>query len=180
VALDEGLSPQQVAEGFAVFEGMKRRQEVRGEEGDVLVIDDFAHHPTAVRETIRAGRERWPDRRLVAVFEPRSNSSRRKTFEAEYARAFDEAACAFLSTPEQKDTDPDADLMDASAVARTITERGVPAQLHNGADALIGPLREELRPGDVALVMSNGGFGNLHERLLERLADGSGETQGAA
>ncbi|PSQ81334.1 MAG: UDP-N-acetylmuramate:L-alanyl-gamma-D-glutamyl-meso-diaminopimelate ligase, partial [Bacteroidetes bacterium QS_8_68_15] len=101
-------------------------------------------------------------------------------FEEEYGRAFDQAACAFLSTPPQKDSDPDADLMDTGAVVRTISERGVPAHLHNGADALIGPLSEELRPGDVALVMSNGGFGNLHERLLERLADGSGETQEAA
>jgi UDP-N-acetylmuramate: L-alanyl-gamma-D-glutamyl-meso-diaminopimelate ligase len=177
VALDEGLSPQQVADGFAAFQGMKRRQEVRGEEGGVLVIDDFAHHPTAVRETIRAGRERWPDRRLMAVFEPRSNSSRRKTFEEEYGRAFDQAACAFLSTPPQKDSDPDADLMDAGAVVRTISERGVPAHLYNGADALIGPLSEELRPGDVALIMSNGGFGNLHERLLERLADGQSRSR---
>jgi UDP-N-acetylmuramate: L-alanyl-gamma-D-glutamyl-meso-diaminopimelate ligase len=177
VALDEGLSPQQVADGFAAFQGMKRRQEVRGEEGGVLVIDDFAHHPTAVRETIRAGRERWPDRRLMAVFEPCSNSSRRKTFEEEYGRAFDQAACAFLSTPPQKDSDPDADLMDAGAVVRTISERGVPAHLYNGADALIGPLSEELRPGDVALIMSNGGFGNLHERLLERLADGQSRSR---
>ena len=175
VALDEGLSPDEVADGFAAFEGMKRRQEVRGEEGGVLVIDDFAHHPTAVRETIRAGRERWPERRLVAVFEPRSNSSRRKIFEEEYGRAFDQAACAFLSTPQTKESDHDAELMDSGAVIRTIERRGVPAYEYNGADALLGPLLEEVQPGDVALVMSNGGFGNLHERLLDALADGEAE-----
>jgi UDP-N-acetylmuramate: L-alanyl-gamma-D-glutamyl-meso-diaminopimelate ligase len=171
VALGEGLSPQDVAEGFVAFEGMKRRQEVLGEEGGVLVIDDFAHHPTAVRETIRAGRERWPDRRLVAVFEPRSNSSRRKVFEEEYGRAFDRAACAFLSTSAHKTSDHGAELMDAGAVVRTIEERGVPARAYEGADALIGPLLAEVRPGDVALIMSNGGFGGLHERLLDALAE---------
>ena len=172
VALDEGLTPEQVAAGFEAFQGMKRRQEVRGEEGGVLVVDDFAHHPTAVRETIRAGRERWPDRRLVAVFEPRTNSSRRKIFEKEYGRAFDQAACAFLSTPPLKASDADTDLMDIDAVVRTIEARGVPARSYNGADALLEPLLETVRPGDVALVMSNGGFGNLHERLLDALANG--------
>lgn len=174
VALDEDLTPQQVAEGFKAFRGMKRRQEVRGEAGGVLVVDDFAHHPTAVRETIRAGRERWPDRRLVAVFEPRSNSSRRKVFEDEYGRAFDQAACAFLSTPPEKDGDPvGQEQMDIEAVVLTIQRRGVPARAYDGADALLPPLFEAVRPGDVALIMSNGGFGNLHERLLERLAQGA-------
>jgi hypothetical protein len=81
IALDEGVSPAVLADGIAHFRGMRRRQEIRGDVNGVLVIDDFAHHPTAVRETVRAIADRWPERRVVAVFEPRSNSSRRKVFE---------------------------------------------------------------------------------------------------
>ncbi len=169
VALAEGLTPEELAQSFASFKGMKRRQEVRGEAGKVLVVDDFAHHPTAVAETIRAASERWPERRLVAVFEPRSNSSRRKVFEAAYAEAFDDAAEAFLSAPPVRHNDDAQAMMDPEAVARTIAERGTPAAVYESADALLDPLAEALRPGDVALIMSNGGFGNLHARLLERL-----------
>ncbi len=169
VALDAGLAPAQLAEGFASFAGMKRRQEVRGEAGGVLVVDDFAHHPTAVRETIHAARARWPERRVVAVFEPRSNSSRRKVFEKPYAEAFDQADQVFLSAPPVRPGDQRREMMDAEVVVRRIRERGAPAALHPDADALLAPLAEALRPGDVALIMSNGSFGGLHERLLQRL-----------
>lgn len=170
LALDEGLTANEVARGFASFRGMKRRQEVRGEAGGVLVVDDFAHHPTAVRETVRAVHQRWPARRVVAVFEPRSNSSRRKVFEDDYAGAFAEAGHAFLSAPPLRHNDDAATLMDAEAVVRRIERRGTPAALYPDADALLPPLLEALRPGDVALVMSNGGFGGLHQRLLDALA----------
>ncbi len=169
VALDEGLTPVQIARGFATFEGLKRRQEVRGEAAGVLVLDDFAHHPTAVRATIQAVRERWPQRRLVAVFEPRSNSSRRKVFETPYAEAFDDAALAFLSAPPFRHNDDATQFMNADVVAQTITERGVPACVYPGAEALLPALLEAARPGDVVLIMSNGGFGGLHDRLLKHL-----------
>ena len=169
VALDEGLAPAAIADGFARFKGMKRRQEIRGEEGGVLVLDDFAHHPTAVRATLQAVRERWPERRLVAVFEPRSNSSRRKVFEQPYAEAFDHADLAFLSAPPFRHNDEVDRFMDAEVVAETITERSVPAAVHEGADALLPPLLTAVRPGDVVLIMSNGGFGGIHTRLLAAL-----------
>lgn len=170
LGLAEGLTPQQVADGLATFRGMKRRQEVRGEAHGVLVVDDFAHHPTAVRETIRAIAGRWPDRRLVAVFEPRSNSSRRKVFEQAYGEAFDEAALAFLSAPPLRHNDHPDDFLDAGDLAAAIAARGVPTAVYPSADALLGPLLDAVRPGDVVLVMSNGSFGGLHDKLLAALA----------
>lgn len=169
VALDEGLTPAQLADGFASFRGIKRRQELRGEAGGVLVLDDFAHHPTAVRETIRAVRECWPTRRLVAVFEPRSNSSRRKVFEQGYAEAFDDAAAVFLSSPPFRHNDDAADFMDLHAVMDRITAQGIPVVIEPDADALLPRLVEAVRPGDVVLIMSNGSFGGLHDRLLRAL-----------
>jgi UDP-N-acetylmuramate: L-alanyl-gamma-D-glutamyl-meso-diaminopimelate ligase len=170
LALDEGLTPMQLAEGFASFLGIKRRQEVRGEVCGVLVLDDFAHHPTAVRETIHAVRERWPDRRLVAVFEPRSNSSRRKVFEQGYAEAFDEAAAVFLSSPPFRHNDNAADFMDVPAVVARIAAQGIPIIVEADAEALLPRLHATLQPGDVVLIMSNGSFGGLHDKLLQALA----------
>jgi UDP-N-acetylmuramate: L-alanyl-gamma-D-glutamyl-meso-diaminopimelate ligase len=170
IALGEGLTPDEVARGLGTFRGMKRRQEVRGEAGGVLVVDDFAHHPTAVRETILAVAERWPERRLVAVFEPRSNSSRRKVFEGPYSEAFAGAALAFLSAPPLRHNDTVEDFMDAEAVAASATRAGTPTRVFPDADALLPALTSAVRPGDVVLVMSNGAFGGLHDRLLAALA----------
>lgn len=171
IALDEGIPPEVIAEGISHFRGMKRRQEIRGDVGGVLVIDDFAHHPTAVRETVQAIAERWPERRIVAVFEPRSNSSRRKIFEEAYSEAFESAQAVFLSMPPVRANDKADDLLDADAVADKIRESGIRASAHGDADELLPPLLETLRPGDVALIMSNGGFGNVHYKLLEALHD---------
>ena len=171
VALNEGLSSEQIAKGFASFKGMKRRQEVRGEVGDVLVVDDFAHHPTAVRATIQSVQERWPTRRLVAVFEPRSNSSRRKVFEQPYAEAFDEVDLVFLSAPPFLHSDYVTRFMDVEVVVQGIADRGIPAAAYANADSLLPALRDAVHPGDVVLIMSNGGFGNIHARLLDALAE---------
>jgi UDP-N-acetylmuramate: L-alanyl-gamma-D-glutamyl-meso-diaminopimelate ligase len=169
ICLAEGLTPDQIARGMGTFQGMKRRQEVRGEVGGVLVVDDFAHHPTAVHETIGAIAERWPERRLVAVFEPRSNSSRRKVFEQAYSEAFDRAERAFISAPPLRHNDTADQLMDAGLVVRNIDARGTPASLHTSTDNLLPDLLGELRPGDVVLIMSNGSFGGLHDKLLSGL-----------
>jgi len=170
LARREGASLSQIVEGLATFEGMKRRQEVRGRPHDVLVLDDFAHHPTAVQATIEAVRAGHPNRRLVAVFEPRSNSSRRKIFEAPYGRAFDAADAAFLKAPPVRHNDDEAVMLDPAAVVRTIEERGTPARAVERVDALLPALVDTLRPGDVALLMSNGSFDGLPERLVDELA----------
>jgi len=169
VALDEGVHVDRIGDAFRAFEGIQRRQQVRGEVGGVVVVDDFAHHPTAVRATIQAARERWPERRIVAVFEPRSNSSRRKVFEAGYAEAFVEAHAAFLSTPPFRHNDDPSNFMDVDAVLSALSAKGLDTFKAPDADALLPMLIRYLKPGDVALIMSNGAFGGIHGRLLEAL-----------
>lgn len=169
IAFSEGCSPAQVADGFASFGGIKRRQEVRGTAGGVTVVDDFAHHPTAVRATLNAIRQRFPDRRLVAIFEPRSNTSRSTLFQDEYGQSFNTADHVFLKAPPVRHNDDTDRMLDPSAVARAVTERGTPTAVYPDVDSLLPALLDTLHPGDVALIMSNGGFGGLHDRLLHHL-----------
>ena len=168
VALDAGASMEQVAEGLGSFAGMKRRQEVRWD-GDVLVVDDFAHHPTAVQATVQGARERWPGRRVVAVFEPRSNSSRRSAFQGAYADALATADAVFLSTPPLRHNDDPVDFVDPDAMAAAIGRSGPPGRAYPSADALLPDLLADLGPGDLALVMSNGSFDGLVGRLAAAL-----------
>ncbi len=170
LARREGVSPPVIAAGLESFGGMKRRQQVRGRPNDVLVVDDFAHHPTAVEATVQALRTAHPDRRLVAIFEPRSNTSRRTRFEAAYGTAFDAADRVFLKAPPVRHNDDADAMLDPNAVAQTIRERGVPAEVFATVDAVLPTLTDALRPGDVALLMSNGSFGGLPDRLPDALA----------
>ncbi len=172
VALDAGATAQQVAAGLGSFAGMKRRQEVR-HDGEVLIVDDFAHHPTAVQATVQGARERWPGRRVVAVFEPRSNSSRRSAFQDPYADALATADALFLSTPPLRHNDDPADFVDPAAIADAVRQSGTAARAYDSADALLPDLLAELRPGDLALVMSNGSF----DGLVAKLADALGERE---
>ena len=170
MARAEGVSYDQIAEGLATFAGMKRRQAVRGEPGGVLVIDDFAHHPTAVAVTLDGLRTAYPERRLLVAFEPRSNSSRRKVFEDAYGRAFDAADQVFLKAPPVRHNDDADAMLDPAVVVQTVEGRGIPAEAFSNVDALLPALVDAARPGDVAVLMSNGSFDGLHERLLEALA----------
>ena len=172
VALDAGATPAQVADGLGSFAGMKRRQEVR-HDGDVLVVDDFAHHPTAVHATIQGVRERWPGRRIVAVFEPRSNSSRRSAFQAPYADALATADALFLSTPPLRHNDDPADFVDPDAMAHAVSEAGTPASAYPSAESLLPDLLADLGSGDLVLVMSNGSFDGLVAKLAAVLGEPS-------
>jgi UDP-N-acetylmuramate: L-alanyl-gamma-D-glutamyl-meso-diaminopimelate ligase len=164
-----GLRADQIREGFASFAGVKRRQEIRGTIGDVLVIDDFAHHPTAVRETIAAIRLRYPDRRLWAVFEPRSNTSRRNIHQSEYAHAFDGTARASIRVPEPHDKVPVDQQLDIPAVVEALRAQGIEADASPDVDVLVKRVVDGARGGDVLLVMSNGAFGGFIPMLLEGL-----------
>ena len=166
-----GISPPAIARAFASFQGVKRRQEVRGEPGGVLVIDDFAHHPTAVRETMAGVRERYAGRRLWAVFEPRSNTSRRNTYQAEYERAFDGADVVMIQTPAPHDKVPADQQLDVSAIVRATTTRGIRASAFATVDEIESAIVRDVQRGDVLLVMSNGSFGGLIPRLLSGLND---------
>lgn len=159
-----GLSLERSIELLSKFQGVKRRQEVRFDRG-VTLIEDFAHHPTAVRETIAAIRRAYPGRRLWAVFEPRSNTSRKKVFQKAYVQAFEEADLALMSVPLLRANDSQADLLDVTELAQDISSSGTPCRALPDAAAIETLLREELKPGDVALIMSNGSFGGLNEKL---------------
>lgn len=169
IARQLGLSADQIREGFASFTGVKRRQEIRGQPGGVLVIDDFAHHPTAVRETITAIRLRYPDRRLWAIFEPRSNTSRRNIHQAEYTHAFEGAALATIRVPEPHDKVPISEQLDIDAVVRALNEQGITADASPDVDVLAQRVLAGARAGDVLLVMSNGAFGGFIPTLLAGL-----------
>ncbi len=165
-----GLKPDEIAAGFKTFRGVKRRQELRGELKGVAVIDDFAHHPTAVRETIAAVAAQYPGRRLVAVFEPRSNTAMRKIHQDEYAHAFKGAAEAIISQPTAIAKVPEAERVDAKKMVDDIAAAGTKARWMESPDAIVKALTTELRSGDVVLAMSNGAFGGLHDKLLKALS----------
>ena len=165
-----GLKPDEIAAGFKTFRGVKRRQELRGELKGIAVIDDFAHHPTAVRETIAAVAAQYPGRRLVAVFEPRSNTAMRKIHQDEYAHAFKGAAEAVISQPTALAKVPEAERVDAKKMVEDIVAAGTKARWMESPDAIVAALVKELRSGDVVLAMSNGAFGGLHDKLLKALS----------
>jgi UDP-N-acetylmuramate: L-alanyl-gamma-D-glutamyl-meso-diaminopimelate ligase len=164
-----GLEFPEIAAGLATFRGVRRRQEMRGEPGGVLVIDDFAHHPTAVRATLGAIRARFPGRRLWAAFEPRSNTSRRRLHQAEYVEALSGADLVALKVPEPHDMVPAEERLDAERVVADLRARGVDARADGDVDRLVRAVAEGARPGDVILVMSNGAFGGFIDRLLAAL-----------
>jgi UDP-N-acetylmuramate: L-alanyl-gamma-D-glutamyl-meso-diaminopimelate ligase len=152
------------------FKGIKKRQEVAGEFQGVLVVEDFAHHPTAVGVTLAAVRQAYPTRRLVAVFEPRTNTSRRKIFQEPYARAFKDADLILLrEPPDLWKVEPEEQFSSRQLVADLVAA-GQAARYFPDTDALLKGLLQTLRPGDVVLVMSNGDFDHLVVRLCEALA----------
>ena len=164
-----GLAPNVIGEAFAGFGGVKRRQESRGEIGGVLVIDDFAHHPTAVRETIGGIRRRYPERRLWAVFEPRSNTSRRNIHQDEYATAFDAADVVTIRVPEPHDKVPPDQQLDVPAIVNELDARGISAHALGDVGELTRLVASEARANDLVLVMSNGSFGGFIPSLLSAL-----------
>jgi UDP-N-acetylmuramate: L-alanyl-gamma-D-glutamyl-meso-diaminopimelate ligase len=166
-----GLSATEILPGLASFRGVARRQELVGEFHGIALVDDFAHHPTAVAGTIAALRLRYPQRRLWAVFEPRSNTSRRKVFQREYVDAFAAADRVIVGGVFHKPTDAvaAADLFSPEQLAADLCVRGTAARALADVEAIRAALLSELRPGDVILLMSNGNFGGLRATLAAAL-----------
>ena len=166
-----GLEDGEIAHGLASFKGVARRQELVGEAGGITVIDDFAHHPTAIAATLAALSDRYPGRRILAAFEPRSNTSRRNVFQSEFARAFDRAARVYLAPVYFKESDkiPSGERLATDVLAQEITSRGPAAKACGSNEELLHALITEAKTGDVIAVMSNGPFDNLKTRLLEEL-----------
>ncbi len=168
-----GVSPNEIARGLKSFTGVMRRQEVIGEAGGITVVDDFAHHPTAIRVTLEAVAERFTGHRILAAFEPRSNTARRNVFQEGFATAFDRASRVYLAPVFFKDNDPipQDERLDTTELADAITERGPMAVACDSNDNILASMLHDARPGDIALFMSNGPFENLKDRFLAALAN---------
>jgi UDP-N-acetylmuramate: L-alanyl-gamma-D-glutamyl-meso-diaminopimelate ligase len=165
-ALHCGLKPQQIRDAFASFKGIKRRMEIRGTASDITVIDDFGHHPTAIRETIRALRVRYPGQRLWAIFEPRTNTTRRNVFQTELSEALSMADAVVVSQVARLELLKPEERLDPARLMREISADGKPAAYLATVDEIIAHVSKEARPGDVVTVFSNGGFGGIHDKLL--------------
>jgi UDP-N-acetylmuramate: L-alanyl-gamma-D-glutamyl-meso-diaminopimelate ligase len=164
-----GLAPEEIAKGIATFQGVKRRQEVVGVVDNVVVLDDFAHHPTAIQETLLAVRLSYPHRRIWAVFEPRSATSRRNIFQNDFVHAFQEAdrvIVADLFAPEKIQA---PERLDPVRLVEDIRKTGQDAWFIPTAEAIVNELASQLLPGDLVCIMSSGGFGGIHTKLLDAL-----------
>ena len=165
-----GVGPSDIEQGLRNFGGVKRRQEVRGIARGITVIDDFAHHPTAVKETLAALKCGYRNRRLIAVFEPRTNSSRRAIFQTDYVSAFDAADMVLLREPTPiEGLQPDELFSSSRLAGDLVNTRQIAAESFPGTDEILMRLTEVLEEGDVVAILSNGGFDNIHNRLLEKI-----------
>ncbi len=164
-----GLDLKNACEKVSGFSGVKRRQELFGVKNDIEIYDDFAHHPTAVRKTLEGFRARFTGKRIIAVFEPRSNSSRRNIFEKEYSEAFDSADISILAEPFNKDVLDEKTRFSSQNVVKSLQNRGKDAHFIENADSIVKYICEIVKTGDIVIVMSNGDFGNLHKKLMENI-----------
>lgn len=166
-----GFAAERIRNGLASFQGVKRRQQIRGEVRSITVVDDFAHHPTAVRATAKALKTAWPDRRLIVVFEPRTNSSRRSVFQEQYADAFGSGDVIVVREHVPLDNVPSEQQFSSARLVQDLVARGKDARYFARTEEILDFLAEEAGPGDIIAILSNGGFDNIHERLLARLSD---------
>jgi UDP-N-acetylmuramate: L-alanyl-gamma-D-glutamyl-meso-diaminopimelate ligase len=171
LAADRGVSNETIAAALKSFKSVKRRLEVRAEIGGVTVIEDFAHHPTAIRETLRALRAVYPQARLWAVLEPRSNTLRRKVLEADLVASLRLADRVVLAGVYQQQRIPDAERLHAEDVVQALKDQGTPADLLPDADAIVSGIVPQAEPGDVIAILSNGGFDGIYEKLPARLKE---------
>jgi UDP-N-acetylmuramate: L-alanyl-gamma-D-glutamyl-meso-diaminopimelate ligase len=171
LAAGQGIPAEDIVQALATFQSVKRRLEVRAEVAGITIIDDFAHHPTAIRETLRALRSAYPGRRLWAVLEPRSNTLRRNVFERELVDSLALADEVILAAIFKSEAIPSIERLDPEHVIDALTARGVPAALCADADAIVTEISPRMRAGDVVAILSNGGFGNIYEKLPLALAN---------
>ena len=166
-----GADRRSISEAMKTFKSVRRRCEVRGKVNGITLIDDFAHHPTAVRETLAALRIKYPDRRLIAVFEPRSRTSCHATFQDAYIDAFGPADYVIVSRVYDPQRAAEmGGVLDIDKLIDCVSAQGKPAHAITEVDDIVASLKEELRSGDVVAIMSNGAFGGIHEKLLMALS----------
>jgi UDP-N-acetylmuramate: L-alanyl-gamma-D-glutamyl-meso-diaminopimelate ligase len=164
-----GLKNHQIQSAFDTFKGIRRRMEVRGIAGGVTVIDDFGHHPTAIRETLKALRLKYPNEKIRAVFEPRSNTTRRNVFQHELAESFADADAVIVSEVARLEQLAPAERLNPEKLMQDLKGAGKDAAYLPDVDAIVAHVARTALGGDIVVVFSNGGFGGIHAKLLQRL-----------
>lgn len=164
-----GVSDKTITQALKSFEGIKRRQEIRGVKNNITVMDDFAHHPTEVRETVKAVKPFYKEGRVIAVFEPRTNTSMRNVFQNIYPDSFSDADMVCICQPGIKKNIPEQDMFSCEKLVKDIAEKGIDAYCFDNSNELISFLISQSKPKDLVLIMSNGGFDNIHTKLLEKI-----------
>ena len=164
-----GLSDEQIQAGFDTFEGIRRRMEIRGEVNGITVIDDFAHHPTAIRETLKALGRRFPERRIWAIFEPRSNTTRRNHFQLELAEALRLAKRVVVAEVARLEQVPPEERLNPNQLMADIRATGTEADYLPTAADIVAKVAPQAQSGDILCILSNGGFDNIHQKLLDAL-----------
>lgn len=170
-----GISKEEIAAALKTFKSVKRRLEVKAEVNGITIIDDFAHHPTAIAGTLRALRERYPKSRLWAILEPRSNTLRRRVLQADLAKSLALADEVVVAGVFRSEAVPQSERLELPELAVDIQKRGGRARLAADADAIVEMTASEMRSGDVVAILSNGGFGGIYEKLPVRLRTLAGE-----
>lgn len=171
MAAHYGIEPQVVAESLRNFKSVKRRLEVKAQVDGITIIDDFAHHPTAIAETLRALRTRYNGARLWAIFEPRSNTVRRKVLQKDLVSSLSLADQVVIASVFKAEAIPEDERLTVSSVISGVKRNGKPARELADADAIVNGIAPELRPGDVVAILSNGGFGGIYEKLPRKLEE---------
>ena len=169
LASSVGISKEKIADALKTFKSVKRRLEVKAEVKGVTIIDDFAHHPTAIAGTLKALRARYAGSRLWAILEPRSNTLRRRVLQSDLARSLAQADEVIVANVFRSEAIPENERLELPALAAEIKQHGRPARLLADADAIVQTIAPELRSGDVVAILSNGGFGGIYEKLPMRL-----------
>jgi UDP-N-acetylmuramate: L-alanyl-gamma-D-glutamyl-meso-diaminopimelate ligase len=171
LAFSCGVSKEAIADALKTFKSVKRRLEVKAHVNGITIIDDFAHHPTAIAGTLKALRARYSGSRLWAILEPRSNTLRRRVLQADLARSLAQADEVIVANVFRSEAIPESERLDLSALAAEVKQHGRPARLLADADTIVQTIAPELRSGDVVAILSNGGFGGIYEKLPARLRE---------
>src|SRR5262249_19150603 len=169
LAASYGISKGVISAAFKTFKSVKRRLEVKAQVNGITIIDDFAHHPTAIAAALQALRARYPGGRLWAILEPRSNTLRRNVFQKDLANSLAFADESVIAAVFKSDAIPENERLDLDAVAALVRKQGRRARVIADVDSIVATAGPEMRPGDVVAILSNGGFGGIYEKLPQRL-----------
>lgn len=171
LAFSQGVATEAIKTAVAAFKNVKRRLEVRAQVGGITVIDDFAHHPTAIRETLRALRAVYPSAKLWAVLEPRSNTLRRKVLAGDLVESLRLADRAVLAGVYQQQRIPEDERLNPEEAVRALNAAGTEAELCPDVETIVNRIVPQLKSGDVVAILSNGGFDGIYEKLPARLRE---------